>query len=98
MTTLHFSDYQISPETGFLPPSPPLGRLPGDYFAPWEDLISRLPELNKLKQLRIEVDKLPERDFSHLTLQSEEEWRRAYVLLTFIGQSYIWGGRPERAR
>lgn len=89
--TLCLSDYQISRVTGFLPASPPLVRLPGEHFEPWEDLISRLPELNKAKQLRAEVEKLPEREFSHLTLHSQAEWRRAYILLTFIGQSYIWG-------
>lgn len=89
--TFSLSDYQVSRETGFLPDSPPLGILPGEYFTPWEELISHLPELNKTKQLRAAVGGLPDRDFSHLTLKSEAEWRRAYVLLTFIGQSYIWG-------
>ena len=88
---LHLSDYQISPETGFLPPVPPLARLPGEYFAQWEDLVSHLPELNRAKQLRAEVNKLPEREFSHSTLDSEVQWRRAYTILCFIGQSYIWG-------
>ena len=53
--------------------------------------MQQLPELNKTCQLRAEVDKLPEREFNHLTLRSEEEWRRAYVLLCFLGQSYVWG-------
>lgn len=88
---LCLSDYQISPETGFLPATPPLERLPGEYFAQWENLMLHLAELNRVKQLRAAVDKLPEREFSHLTLKSEEEWRRAYVMLCFIGQSYIWG-------
>lgn len=51
----------------------------------------RLPELNRTRQLRAEVARLPEREFSQLTLKSEEEWRRAFVVLCFIGQSYIWG-------
>ena len=53
--------------------------------------MSQLPQLNKTKQLRAEVDKLPERDFSPATLKSEEEWRRAYTMLCMLGQSYIWG-------
>lgn len=88
---LRLSDYEISPETGFLPATPPLGRLPGEYFAEWEDLMLHLPELNNAKRLRAEVRKLPERDFSFSTLNSEAEWRRAYVMLCFIGQSYVWG-------
>ena len=89
--TISLTDYHISHETGFLPPAAPLTRLPGDYFAPWEDVIAQLPQLNKMKQLRAEVDKLPERDFSPATLKSEEEWRRAYTMLCMLGQSYIWG-------
>ena len=89
--SLILQDFQISPETGFLPRTPPLRRLPGEYFAPWEELIASLPELNKTRQLRAAVNDLPERDFTGATLSSEEEWRRAYVLLCFIGQSYIWG-------
>lgn len=62
--------------------------------------MSQLPELNETRQLRTEVDKLPKRDFSHSTLKSEEEWQRAYVVLCFIGQSYIWGegqnGLPDK--
>lgn len=92
---LQLSDYQISPETGFLPAEPPLARLPGEYFAQWEDLVSHLPELNRTKKLRAEVNKLPERDFNHSTLDSEAEWRRAYTILCFIGQSYIWGEGQE---
>ena len=89
--TLKLSDYDISAETGFIPAHPPLERLPGESFAPWENLMLQLPELNRTRRLRAEVDKLPETDFSHATLKSEEEWRRACVLLSFIGQSYVWG-------
>jgi len=87
---IYLPDFQISPETGFMPATPPLSRLPAHYFAPWEDLAGQLPQLIQSKQLRAEVDKLPELDFNSETLQSEEEWRRAYTLLCFIGQSYIW--------
>ncbi len=94
------SDYKISPETGFLPAMPPLRKLPGEYFTAWEEIMSQLPELNETRQLRTEVHKLPKRDFSRSTLKSEEEWQRAYVVLCFIGQSYIWGegqnGLPDK--
>ena len=85
------SDFHISPETGFMPAIPPLTKLPGDHFAPWENLVKNLPELNRTKKLRSEVDKLPELEFSDSTLKNEQEWRRAFTLLSFIGQSYIWG-------
>ncbi|KAF7732065.1 hypothetical protein EC973_007170 [Apophysomyces ossiformis] len=32
-------DYDISPETGFLPTEPPLRRLHDPYFAPWENMM-----------------------------------------------------------
>ena len=84
------SDFQISPTTGFMPTTPPLTRLPGKYFATWEDLVLQLPQLIESKQLRREVDGLPQLQFNSTTLQSEEEWRRAYTMLCFLGQSYIW--------
>ena len=40
--------------------------------------------------LRPQVHKLPDVEFSERTLRSEEEWRRAYVVLTFLSQGYIW--------
>ena len=88
--TLRLSDFAISPRTGFMPSTPPLAKLPGEYFAPWEDLVSNLPKLNKTKLSRAKIDRLPERDFNKFTLKSEEEWWRAYVVLCFLGQSYIW--------
>lgn len=84
------SDFQVSPDTGFIPATPPLTRLPGKYFAQWEDLLLQLPQLIKNKKLRAEVDRLPEVEFSSTTLQSQEEWIRAYIVLCFLGQSYIW--------
>ena len=83
-------DCQISPLTGFLPSTPPLSRLPGQYFAAWEELVFKLPELIKNKQLRREVNKLAELEFNSTTLQSDEEWNRAYTMLCFLGHSYIW--------
>lgn len=87
---LRLSDYDISERTGFLPPNPPLRRLPGEYFSSWEDTCSKIPALIESKQLRAEVDALPERQFNKETLKCEEEWQRAYSLLTFLSQSYIW--------
>jgi len=82
--------FDISEKTGFLPEVPPLKRLPEECFSKWEDLMQCLPQFVKEKRLRDEVDKLPEVEFSEKTLHSEEEWQRAYVLVTFLGQAYIW--------
>ena len=86
---LQLGDFDISERTGFLPPDPPLVRLP-EYFSSWEDVCARIPELIKNKRIREEIGRLPEKQFNHETLSSEREWRRAYVLISFLAQAYIW--------
>ncbi|KAK3494180.1 indoleamine 2,3-dioxygenase beta type [Neurospora hispaniola] len=76
---------------GFLPEGPPLELLPDEYYAPWEDLIKRLPETLDAGTFRAEVDRLPVLQTDRLI--KEEEWRRAYVVLCFFAHGYIWGGR-----
>ncbi|EGO57265.1 hypothetical protein NEUTE1DRAFT_42344 [Neurospora tetrasperma FGSC 2508] len=79
---------------GFLPEGPPLEVLPDEYYAPWEDLIRRLPETLDAGTFRAEVDRLPVLQTERL--MKEEEWRRAYVVLCFFAHGYIWGGsRPS---
>ena len=88
-------EFEISPETGFVPATPPLKSLPGDYFSPWESLMVKLPDRIKNKQLRNDVEQLPELEFNSNTLQTENEWKRAYIVLCFIGQAYIWTNGQE---
>lgn len=75
---------------GFLPETAPLGRLPNPYYAPWETLVESLSTLVESKALRSQVDKLPVLSTEHLA--SEQEWRRACVVLGFLAHAYIWGG------
>jgi indoleamine 2,3-dioxygenase len=82
-------EYQISVENGFLPAEPPLDRLPDPYYEPWEDIAANLQTLLASKEIRTAVDDLPLLSTSRL--RSEAEWRRAYVVLGFITNSYIWG-------
>lgn len=90
-------NFDISEKTGFLPEIPPLMKLPGDYFTEWEDLVEHMPQLIRDKQVRDKIDHLPEVEFSINTLKSEAEWMRAYTMLTFLGQAYIWmEGNPEQ--
>ena len=42
------------------------------------------------RRIRNEVHVLPPLEFSGETLTSEREWQRAYVLVTFLAQAYIW--------
>ncbi|KAF7535713.1 hypothetical protein G7054_g5114 [Neopestalotiopsis clavispora] len=85
--------YDVS-KNGFLPSSAPLQRLTDPYYALWELLAEKLPELLERKLLRYIVDS--SQVLSTDRLQSEEEWRRAYVVLVFLAHAYIWGGdRPS---
>ncbi|KAI9934384.1 hypothetical protein MW887_005461 [Aspergillus wentii] len=84
------ADYGISPDLGFLPSEPPLDILPDPYFAKWEAIVSNLQALILSKRVRETVDRLPLLDASYL--QSESEWRRAYVVLVFMLHGYVWGG------
>ena len=90
MELLCLRDYDISEKTGFVPEEPPLSRLSDPEFSQWEQLMDHLPTLIEKRELREKVDSLPEADFSERTLKTEREWWRAYNLLTFISQGYIW--------
>ncbi|KAI0883783.1 indoleamine 2,3-dioxygenase [Annulohypoxylon maeteangense] len=83
------SGYSIS-KNGFLPAREPLRRLPSSYYAPWETLLDDLPLLIKERRIRKAVDRM--QGLSTNKLHTEEEWRRAYVVLSFLSHAYIWGG------
>jgi indoleamine 2,3-dioxygenase len=85
----NLADYQISVDNGFLPADSPLDRLPDPYYGPWEDVATNLRNLLVSKEIRKVVDELPLLSTSRL--QTEAEWRRAYVVLGFMTNSYIWG-------
>ncbi|KAI9813487.1 MAG: hypothetical protein M1827_004163 [Pycnora praestabilis] len=86
----HLDDYDISPEYGFLPPELPLQILSDPYYNRWEAVVANLQGLILSKRLRGVVDRLP--TLSTTRLQQESEWRRAYSLLAFITNAYVWGG------
>ena len=88
---MRLEDYQVSATHGFLPNEPPLKRLP-EYYEAWESICSNLSTLLRIeKQLAYKVAKLP--ILSTKNLVHEPEWRRAYVLLGFIANAYIWGSK-----
>ncbi len=87
-------DYSISQKYGFLPMELPLEVLPDPYYHPWEVIVANLQALLLSKRLRGVVRGTPVLSTSRL--QSPAEWRRAYVLLSFMAHAYIWGGdTPE---
>ncbi|PLN86885.1 Indoleamine 2,3-dioxygenase [Aspergillus taichungensis] len=73
---------------GFLPIQPPLQALESSYYQPWEEVCARLPSLISRGAPRAVVENLPV--ISTKQLRSKPEWRRAYVLLTFMVQGYTW--------
>lgn len=87
-------DYGISPDQGFLPSELPLTELPDTYYAKWEAIVANLQGLLLTKRIRETVNRLP--TLSTAYLHSENEWRRAYVVLVYILHGYVWGGnKPE---
>ena len=93
---LKLEDYEVSSTHGFLPSEPPSTELP-KYYAPWETISSNLYTLRVEKKLASIIAQLPMLTTHHLTNKSE--WRRAYVLLGFIANAYIWGfGKPKEVR
>ncbi|KAI5950705.1 BNA2 [Candida theae] len=84
-------EFDVSPETGFLPSELPLERLPQDYYKPWEDIVHNLPSYIMNRRIRAVVDKLPVLTTDGLSVR---EQRRAYQVLSFIGHAYIWTGEP----
>jgi indoleamine 2,3-dioxygenase len=73
------SDYDVSPQNGFLPDEIPLDILPDAYYQPWETVVRNFQSLILAKRLRRIIDALPVLD-------------RAYSILGFIAHGYIWGG------
>lgn len=88
------SDYGISPDRGFLPIELPLLVLPDPYFSRWEIIVENLQALILSNRLRGIIEGMP--ILSTSRLQHPAEWRRAYILLSFMTHAYIWGGdKPE---
>lgn len=81
--------YGVSYASGFLPHTAPLRRLPDVYYAPWEEAVNELPKSITSQNVRSMVDQLPVLETTYL--KDEPEWRRAYVVLGFLTQAYIWG-------
>ncbi|KAM7218321.1 Indoleamine 2,3-dioxygenase [Rhypophila decipiens] len=75
---------------GFLPDRVPLSRLPDPYYAPWESLIQSLASHIQDNTIRDHINNLPVLALDRL--HTEDERRRAYLILTFFAHGYIWGG------
>ncbi|KIW16924.1 hypothetical protein PV08_04114 [Exophiala spinifera] len=81
-------DYGIDLRTGFVPSQSV--ELPA-YYAPWRDLCSKMPELLQKQTARSAIDALDILDTKHLATLAH--WQRAYILLGYLSQAYIWQDR-----
>ncbi|KAL4791665.1 Indoleamine 2,3-dioxygenase [Aspergillus venezuelensis] len=86
--------YEVSSRNGFLPDAPPLQCLPDSYYAPWEAVAQGLTESIHNGTIREAVDSLPV--LSTLNLKTTPEWRRAYVVLSYLTHAYVWGGETPK--
>ena len=104
--TLHMlSEFDISPERGFLPDPDPIVVLPhSEVFSPLEDMAGQLPKLLVAGALRKEL-----MDFSKQILcqvaqhasgmvgqyaRDSQIARRLKVIFDYLGQAYVWGQDP----
>ncbi|KAL8709565.1 MAG: hypothetical protein Q9220_005657 [cf. Caloplaca sp. 1 TL-2023] len=72
----------------------PLQLLPDPHYTKWEAIVANLQALLLSKRLKGVIHELP--ILSTSRLRHPAEWRRAYVLLSFMTHGYIWGGdKPE---
>lgn len=83
------SAYGLSKDCGFLS-SAPVPALADPYYAEWESVLAGLQPLLQNGGLRAAVDGLPILSTSHL--QTELQWKRAYLLLVSMLQGYVWSG------
>ncbi|KAK8131185.1 hypothetical protein PG984_007623 [Apiospora sp. TS-2023a] len=88
-TAAYLSSKFAVTSNGFLPKEAPLKELP-PYYASWDALIRRLPQLLRTGALREKGKELEV--LSTDELRTEAQWRRAYVILGFLAQAYVWGG------
>ncbi|CAG8493060.1 1366_t:CDS:2 [Ambispora leptoticha] len=86
---LCLEDYEINPETGFLPSTPPLTRLTDPYYSPWEQIIDIYHDLILAGRLRESINKLPILETDNL--KSIPEYRRAFLVLSILAHGYVWG-------
>ncbi|KAK6855276.1 Indoleamine 2 3-dioxygenase [Apiospora arundinis] len=94
-TAAYLSSKFAVTSNGFLPKEAPLKELPS-YYASWDALIRRMPQLLRTGALREKARELEL--LSTDELKTEAQWRRAYVILGFLAQAYIWGScQPAEA-
>ena len=88
MSSILLPEYSVSLKTGFLPEDPPVKRL--ENYEEWEKLMDIIAQLIQQQEMRNRIHKLPLLPVSDSLLPTENHWRRAYRILTFLSQAYLW--------
>jgi indoleamine 2,3-dioxygenase len=84
----------LSLARGFLPQNDPLQLLPAAFSA-WENLAQDLPKLLVSNQFKNILKNMP--PFPSQQLGTPPEYERAMLILSFLGQAYVWGEKqPEK--
>jgi indoleamine 2,3-dioxygenase len=87
LALLNLSDYEISPEQGFLPQDP-LSQLPDSPTL--NHLGHELPKLLSARTVRRFIDGLPQLLPSIPPTWHTEDYRAAMRILSFAGHAYVW--------
>lgn len=88
-------DYGVSAARGFLPDKDPLTRLPS-AFAAWDEAARMLPKWLISGTVRKHLAALPQLD--PVGLDAEGDLNRAMLVLSYLGQSWVWGEREPSPR
>ncbi len=81
------SDFGLSEEFGYMQHSDPVATLPPGNEA-WDEMGKNLPKYLMGSDFRQRVKDLP--DFKIDTLKTDGQIRRAFLVLSYIGQAYQW--------
>ena len=81
------SDFGLSEEFGYMQHTEPVATLPPGNEA-WDEMGKNLPKYLMGSNFRLRVKDLPA--FKIETLKTDGEIRRAFLILSYIGQAYQW--------
>lgn len=88
-------EHDVDPKRGFLPRPDPLESLPAGFEA-WEALAPRVSALLLAGKLQAAVETLPVIETDRL--ERREELERAMLLLSVLGNAYVWANEVPAAR
>jgi len=95
LETKDLSKYKVNLITGFLPAQDPVKKLPS-YFRQWDQIAADLSPLLMSGRLRSVLEKLPVFDIARL--EDEAQVNRAMLLLTVMGNAYVWAEGQQPAK